>query len=181
MGAVTTIPVEDWFTADDLDSLPDDGQRYELLDDELLVSPAPRPLHQHAVMQLAFALELAVPVGMRVFPAPLDVRLSQKRQLQPDVLVVLDGPLDVTRIETTPLLVVEVLSPSTRARDLITKRAAYLDAGIPSYWVVDTAVPSLTVFSFVDGAYREQVFSGEEVYDATSPFPVRIVPATLIR
>lgn len=178
---MTSIPVADWFTADDLDSLPDDGNRYELLDGELLVSPAPRHIHQNAVMEVAFALRSVIPAGLRVAPAPVDVRFSPKRQLQPDVLVVLGGPLDVARIETTPLLVVEVLSRSTRARDLIAKRAAYQEAGIPSYWIVDTKVPSLTVLELVDGAYREQVFTGEQAYDATAPFAVRIIPADLVR
>lgn len=132
-------------------------------------------------MELAFALRGAVPPGMRVLTAPTDVRFSPKRQLQPDVLVIVDGPLDVPRIEEPPLLVVEVLSKTTRSRDLIGKRAAYQDAGVPSYWLVDTKVPSLTVLGLVDGSYREHVVTGEEGFDATAPFPVRIVPADLVR
>lgn len=181
MESMTTITVQDWFTADDLDSMPDDGQRYELLDGEILVTPAPRVIHQSAVLELVYALKAALPSGMRILTAPTDVRFSLKRQFQPDVLVVVDGPLDVPRIEGPPLLVVEVLSKSTRSRDLIGKRAAYQDAGVPSYWLVDTKVPSLTVLELVDGSYREQVVSGEQGYDATAPFSVRIVPADLVR
>ena len=181
MTSVTTIPVEDWFTADDLDALPDDGQRYELLDGELLATPAPRWIHQNVVGELFFALRSVVPTGMRVAAAPVDVRFGPKRQLQPDVLVVHDGPLDVPRIETVPLLVVEVLSRSTRSRDLVKKRNAYQEAGVASYWVVDTKVPSLLVLELVDGAYAERRFTGEEAFDATAPFPVTIVPAALVR
>lgn len=181
MSRMTTYSVEDWFTADDLDSMPDDGQRYELLDGEILVSPAPRVIHQNAVLALAVTLRAALPDGLRVLIAPVDVRFSAKRQLQPDVLVVVDGPLDVPRIEDPPLLVIEVLSRSTRSRDLIGKRAAYQDAGVPSYWVVDTAVPSLMALQLVDGSYREQTVTGDSAYDATSPFPVRVVPADLVR
>lgn len=181
MGSMTTYSVEEWFTADDLDSMPDDGQRYELLDDEILVTRAPRVIHQSVVTELVYALKSALPPGMRVLSAPTDVRLSIKRQLQPDVLVVVDGPLDVPRIEEPPLLVVEVLSKSTRSRDLIGKRAAYQDAGVPSYWLVDTKVPSLTVLDLIDGRYRGQVFTDAEVFEAPVPFPVRIVPADLVR
>ena len=119
MGSMTTYSVEDWFTADDLDSMPDDGQRYELLDGEILVTPAPRVIHQSVVTELTVLLHNAKTAGMRVLTAPTDVRFSLKRQLQPDVLVVVDGPLDVPRIEEPPLLVVEVLSKTTRSRDLI--------------------------------------------------------------
>lgn len=181
MESMTTYAVEDWFTADDLDSMPDDGQRYELLDGEILVTGAPRVIHQNAGFKLAHALQLALPVGMRVLMAPTDVRFSMRRQLQPDVLVVVDGPLDVPRIEVPPLLVVEVLSKSTRSRDLLDKRAAYQDAGVPSYWMVDTKVPSLRVLELVHGTYRERVVTGEEHFDATAPFPVRVVPADLVR
>ena len=181
MGSMTTYSVEDWFTADDLDSMPDDGQRYELLDGEVLVTPAPRVIHQSVVTELVYALKSALPPGMRVLTAPTDVRFSVRRQLQPDVLVVVDGPLDVPRIEEPPLLVVEVLSKSTRSRDLVGKRAAYQDAGVPSYWLVDTKVPCLTVLELVEGAYRECTFTAERAFEGTAPFPVRIVPAELVR
>ncbi|MDP9182969.1 MAG: Uma2 family endonuclease, partial [Actinomycetota bacterium] len=142
---------------------------------------APRVIHQNAVIQLVLVLASVAPPGVRVLAAPVDVRFSMKRQLQPDVLVVVDGPLDVPRIDTTPLLVVEVLSKSTRSRDLVAKRNAYQDAGIASYWIVDTAVPSLTVLELVDGVYVETVFTGEEPCNVTSPFAVQLDAAALIR
>ncbi len=62
---------DDW-TVDDLARLPDDGLRYELVDGVLLVSPAPRPLHQRAVLELALLLREACPEDLEVFVAPLD-------------------------------------------------------------------------------------------------------------
>jgi Uma2 family endonuclease len=180
MTNMTSIPVDDSFTADDLDSLPDDGQRYELVDGELLVTPSPRMIHQVAVLELAHVLRAAVPAGLRVLVAPMDVRLSMRLQVQPDVLVIHDGPLDVPRVEEVPLLVVEVLSRTTRSRDLVTKRRAYEGAGIPSYWLVDPKVPSLTVLELVEGSYREVATArGDEAFRASRPFAVEVVPAAL--
>ncbi len=92
MSAVTTIPVEDDFVADDLDQLPDDGNRYELVDGLLLVSPSPTERHQRGLGGLFVLLHAAAPPGVRVYGAPLDVRLTERVQVQPDLIVVEDGP-----------------------------------------------------------------------------------------
>lgn len=79
-----------------------------------------------------------------------------------------------------PLLAVEVLSPSTRVVDLTLKRARYEAAGCPSYWVVDPDVPSLTAWELRDGEYVEvATVTADEVFDATLPFPVAVVPTAL--
>src|SRR5687767_11207830 len=70
MAGMTSIPVEAWFTADDLDTLPDDGNRYELLDGQLLVTPSPRLRHQAVSLELAVLLRQALPPGLRLLPAP---------------------------------------------------------------------------------------------------------------
>ena len=122
------------------------------------------------------------PLPMRTLVAPVDVTFSRTRQLQPDLLVVpaLDLSSDAPR--AMPLLVVEVLSPSTRAVDLTLKRHVFEQGGIPSYWVLDPFTPSLTVLELREGAYVEIAsVVGDEPYDATVPFPVRVVPADLLR
>ena len=93
MTAVTTMPLSGEWTADDLDALPDDGVRYELVDGVLLVSPSALMPHQVGLMGLLLALQSAAPVDVRVLPAPLDVRFSPTRQLQPDIIVVPRGPI----------------------------------------------------------------------------------------
>jgi Uma2 family endonuclease len=86
------------------------------------------------------------------------------------------------RLERTPVLVVEVHSPSTRKTDLGTKRLAFEAAGVPVYWLVDPDVPSLTVLRPDEGRYVEEaVVEGDGVYDGVSPFAVRVVPADLVR
>lgn len=182
MTSMTTIPVEDWFTADDLDTLPDDGDRYELLDGEVLVTPSPRVRHQAVQLELALLLRSAVPAGLRVLPAPMDVRFGPRRQLQPDLLVVRDEGLDGVRVESVPALVVEVLSPGTRATDLVKKRRAYEQERVPSYWLVDPKRPSLTVLELQDGRYVEVAsVEGEQSWTAAQPFPVTVTPAALLR
>lgn len=182
MTGMTTIPVEDWFTADDLDSLPDDGNRYELVDGELLVTPSPTVRHQNVAGELFHLLRLALPAGMRALMAPMDVRFGAKRQVQPDVLVVRDEGLDAVRVESVPLLVVEVLSRGTRSRDQVTKRRVYEQAGVPSYWIVDPKKPSLAVLELVDGSYAEVArVAGPQAWTAAAPYAVTVVPDDLLR
>jgi Uma2 family endonuclease len=80
------------------------------------------------------------------------------------------------------LLAVEILSPSTRTTDLILKRDLYERAGVESYWILDPEDAVLTVLELVSGRYVERgVVKDEEVFEAQLPFPVRIVPAELVR
>lgn len=181
MADVTTIPVEEDFLADDLSQLPDDGNRYELVDGLLLVSPAPSERHQRALGELYSLLRAQAPDGLRVYVAPLDVRFSPRVLVQPDVLVAPDGPAR-DRLDRLPLLCVELLSPGTRRHDLVLKRRAYEREGVPSYWVVDPAVPSLTVFELEQGTYAEVArVEGDQAWTGSLPFPVTVSPADLLR
>jgi Uma2 family endonuclease len=130
-----------YYTADMVRALPDDGNRYEVVYGELLVTPAPRSWHQVLVKRLSFELEgylRASPVG-ELLNAPADVSWGTDVLVQPDVFVVdLDEArtLDWSRMRTL-LLVAEVLSPSTSKGDRFLKRLRYREAGVPMYWVVD--------------------------------------------
>jgi Uma2 family endonuclease len=182
MSQVTTMPVSGDWTVDDLDRLPDDGLRYELVDGVLLVSPSPLTPHQVALSALLVRLANAAPPHLRVLPAPLDITFSRTRLLQPDIVVLHEEQLRGRKVVGIPLLAVEVLSASTRATDSTLKRHVLEQAGVPSYWLLDPEAPSVTELELVDGSYREVVtVQGEEGFDATQPFPVRIVPAELIR
>lgn len=181
MTHMTTMPLHDW-TVDDLDTLPDDGLRYELVDGVLLVSAAPSDQHQLALTNLVALMVTTCPFPLRTLVAPVDVRFSRTRQLQPDLIVLPDQQLGGPAVRPLPLLVVEVLSPSTRAVDLTLKRHVFEQGGIPSYWLLDPFTPSLTVLELVDGTYVETAsVTGEQAYDAVVPFPVRVVPADLVR
>ncbi|MGE0552547.1 MAG: Uma2 family endonuclease [Gemmatimonadales bacterium] len=130
------------WTREEVLALPDDGNRYELVDGELLVSPTPRPLHQLAVSAFYDRVKAYVRanrLGTVLFsPADLDLRAGQL--LQPDLFVLATEPGRPFREWTEagiPRLVVEVLSPSTARYDRITKRRRYQRSQVPAYWIVD--------------------------------------------
>jgi Uma2 family endonuclease len=130
------------WTVDDLQGLPDDGQRYEIIDGELFVTSAPSSMHQRAlgVLYRLIADYLDRERVGYVYFAPADVIFSPKRAVQPDLFVTpaVDGRAPRSYAEMKGLtLAVEVLSPSTARLDRVVKRALYRDEGVPEFWVVD--------------------------------------------
>ena len=130
------------WTVDDLHDVPDDGQRYEVIDGELFVTPAPAWRHQEAIGALYLLLRDYLNrerVG-HVFFAPADVVFSPRRGVQPDLFVVplVGGRRPETFEEVRRLLLaVEVLSPSSARADRVVKRMLFRDEGVAEYWVVD--------------------------------------------
>lgn len=182
MGAVTSMPVGREWTVDDLDRLPDDGLRYELVDGVLLVSPSPLVPHQVALTALLVRLSEAAPPTLRALAAPLDITFSRTRLLQPDIVVLRRDQLTGPKVEGIPLLAVEILSRSTRATDSTLKRHVFEQAGVPSYWLFDPDEPGLTVLELQDGRYVERArVVGAETFEATRPFSVTVVPADVVR
>lgn len=190
MSARLSLPDRQVWTIDDLESLPDDGHRYEIVDGSLLVSPAPPRTHQIAGDRLRDMLFAAAPDEFDVITATaVDITATSPtlgpHAPIPDVVVV--GPrawerpgLYVSPIDV--LLLVEVESPDT-SRDRILKPALYAAAGIPAYWRVQLTGPGapLIVRYELDGTvYREVgvVRAGESVRVAV-PFPVELRPAAL--
>lgn len=133
------------------------------------------------MLSLAVLLRSARPPALEVLIARFDVRLSRFTVLEPDVLVARKADLTPARLETAPVLVVEVQSPSARRIDLGSKRLGHEAAGVPAYWLVAPDVPSLTALHLEDGRYVEQAtVTGDEPCSATTPFPVTVVPARLL-
>jgi len=154
------------WTYDDLATLPDDGQRYEILDGELVVSPAPSLRHQRVLTQLLkqlFALEYTG--RATIWVGPTDVKLSPTRVVEPDVVVVSHARREILReqaIEGAPDLVVEVVSPSNRKHDLTVKRRFYARIGVREYWIVDPESETVEVLALADGVlgYRQDQWAG---------------------
>ncbi|HEU4588383.1 MAG TPA: Uma2 family endonuclease [Gemmatimonadales bacterium] len=134
-------PIADW-TAAQVRALPDDGNRYEVVDGELLVTPAPVLLHQRAVRELYDRLRQIVTahrIGSVLF-SPADIELDERTLVQPDLFVapLVEGrePRSWPEIHTL-LLAIEVLSPSTARADRNVKRRRYQRHGVAEYWIVD--------------------------------------------
>lgn len=134
-------PVADWTVARVLE-LPDDGNRYEVVDGELLVTPAPSLAHQAAIQALYERIKpyaQAHRIG-RVLLSPADLELDQRTLVQPDLFVappVGGRPPRSWKEIATLLLAVEVLSPATARADRQVKRRRYQRHGVAEYWVVD--------------------------------------------
>jgi Uma2 family endonuclease len=170
------------FTVDDLDRMPDDGRRYELVDGVLIVSPAPQVPHQLVLAELIVLLHGACPPGLYVVPGP-GARMSVDTELIPDLVVIRQDQLSAPRVTRPPLLAVEIQSPSTALFDLNTKKAVYERFSIESYWIVapDVDQPELIAFEFRDGRYEQVAHvSGGKPFRAQRPFPVEIVPSRLV-
>jgi Uma2 family endonuclease len=126
------------WTAERIRALPDDGLRHEVVDGEHLVTPAPRPAHQIAVLALVRRLEpFVMEHGLgRVMISPADLELDPRTLIQPDVFVT-TGLRIRTWHDALPLrLAIEILSPSTARADRFVKRRRFQRAAV-EYWVVD--------------------------------------------
>ena len=178
---MTALPWGSALTVEDLERLPEDGHRYELLDGSLLVTPAPNTRHQRCVMRLGSILLGAASRDLEVLSAPYDWVLGPSTLFQPDLLVARRDDLGPMRLEKTPLLVVEVLSPSTRRIDQAIKRLAYAEAGVGAFWLLDPDVPSLMILDLEGDQYSEvTTVTGDSAWTSTFPFEATIVPSALV-
>jgi len=181
MGTVTTLPHGRALTRADLESMPDDGHRYELVDGTLVVTPAPSYRHQDVVGNLYSALIARCPGHLKVLLAPFDIVLGDDTVLQPDLLVAPREAFTDRDLPGPPLLAVEVLSPSTRLVDQSLKRARFESAGSPSCWVVDPDTATVIAWELRDDEYVEVGrVSDTGTFRARQPFAVDITPGELL-
>jgi len=144
------MPVRHYYTAADLLDLPDDGNKYEVVHGELLVSPSPRLLHQRIVGRLLRLVGAYVDTHRlgEAYPGG-DVQSGTDSLVIPDLLVLnLESAREARWVAgVIPLLVVEVLSPSSLRHDRFTKRRLYQELGVPLYWLVDPDARSVEVWT----------------------------------
>jgi len=171
----------------DLAAMPDDGQRYELIDGALIVSWSRIPLHQLAAGRLCNLLNAAAPSGLAAV-CSIDVRCGPNTVLVPDVVVlpssVVDDPDHVVTADDVAL-VAEIAWPSAARIDWWLKRRLYADVWIPAYLLVELEVPNITWFAPpASGIYAYEQHgkaTGDQELQVTGPFEIRIVPAELVR
>jgi Uma2 family endonuclease len=140
-----------YYSAEMVRALPDDGNRYETVHGELLVTPAPRLWHQEVARRVFGKLDRYIerhPVGC-LFYSPADISWADDVLVQPDIFVAERSEvrsLEWSQVQTL-LLIVEVLSPTTARCDRFTKRRLYQEVGIPLYWIVDPDQKLLEVWT----------------------------------
>ena len=165
----------DW-TVEMVNALPDDGNRYEVIDGALLVTPAPSDVHQRAVWQLIVLLDPYVKkLRLDGLSAPSSVTFSRRSEVQPDVLVRPPGkdgrPAARFSDVGVLLLAVEVLSPQTKRTDRGVKRVLYQGEAVRDYWIVDT--DARTIERWTPTSLRGEVFVDEiqwQPADSHEPF-----------
>jgi len=150
-----------------------EDDRIEIIDGEAVMMAPPSRAHQKALMELSAQLhEYLKGKKCEVYPAPFTVRLFEEAtdhpedvdtMLEPDISVVCDhSKLDDSGCKGAPDLVMEILSPSTRRHDRLTKFNLYQRAGVREYWIVDPTDKSILVFVLEDGRYSAKDFGTAE-------------------
>ena len=161
----TVSPIK--FTYQDYLLLPED-KRYEIIEGELFMVPAPIPYHQDIFRSLFRVLtDYAQSKNLgKVYSAPIDVVLSDENIVQPDILFISKQRLSIItekNIQGAPDLVVEILSPGTAEKDKILKRKLYAKFGVKEFWLVDGKKKEIEVLSLQEeDLKRWKVYTGEE-------------------
>ncbi|MCU0643579.1 MAG: Uma2 family endonuclease [bacterium] len=142
------------YTYQDYLDLPDDGNRYELINGELVMTPAPNTIHQTVTNNFEDSLRSFLRKNKmgKMFHAPYDVVLSKKNVVQPDILYVSaerSGIITESNVAGVPDLIIEILSPGTAYYDLLEKKEIYEQFGVPEYWIVDPKKLRIDVYQNV--------------------------------
>ena len=153
------VPKRIRFKADDIWDTPDDGKRYEVIDGQLYVTPPPVTEHQGALGVLCRYLLPYLHQRQlgKLYVAPIGVVLDEENGVQPDLVYISRERLHILSrrgIEGAPDLVVEILSPSTRARDRGIKLRRYAAAGVPHYWIADPRSRELEARRLTEHGYE---------------------------
>lgn len=159
-----TKPAGTW-SYDDLLAMPEDGRRYEIIEGDLYEMPAPSWVHVTVVMNLILLLgPLVRSLGGTFATAPVDAFFFGADPVQPDILAILPGSRASgggRGVQGPPDLVIEVLSPSNCAHDLLTKRALYGRAGVREYWIVNPVERTVEILTLErDALHTRQTASG---------------------
>lgn len=172
-------------TAQEYDQLPETTQPMELIDGDVIVSPAPLDYHQEILLNIAFILRDVAPAGGYIRVSPIDVQLDEHNIVQPDVMWV-SGPESICQRDAEgkrwyggPDLVCEILSPGTAKRDRQAKFALYEKYGVREYWLLDPANQWVEVYIrqdeklVLDDIYHKMAFKSslfEQSLDTTALF-----------
>jgi Uma2 family endonuclease len=172
----TSSQFDERLTYDDLAGMPDDGMRHEIIDGVHYVTPSPVLRHQRLVNRIFFAIQCYLEVNPEVgeaFGSPVDAVFTRWDVVVPDVVFIAGDQrslLTEPNIQGAPALVVEVLSPGTRKRDLGVKRELFDRGGVREYWIVDPQSNTVIVHRrAVDGSFPRVQSPPTEAQVLTTP------------
>jgi Uma2 family endonuclease len=157
--------------------LPDDGNRYEIIDGELYVSPSPSIRHQTVSVALTSTLHIHVRAGKlgAVFAAPTDVVFANDSIVEPDIVYISRARRAIVtdpNVQGAPDLVVEIISPSSTRTDQETKRDLYAKYGVQHYWLVHPIEEWIRAFDLnADGTYELVAEGNARATFSAPPFP----------
>lgn len=147
------------YTYQDYLNLPNDRNRYEIINGELIMTPAPKIIHQDISRNIEIELALFVrkhKLG-KVYYAPCDIVLSNENVVQPDILFISKENMDIItedNIQGAPDIVIEILSPSTGYYDLVAKKDIYETFGVKEYWIVDPKKQWVEIYIMKEKKYN---------------------------
>lgn len=171
----TTSHFDARLTYDDLARIPEDGLRHEIIDGVHHVTPAPALRHQQVSMRLGAALAQYLevhPIG-EVLAAPVDTVLTRWDVVEPDLVFIGNDQRSImteSSIQGAPALVVEILSPATKKRDLGVKKDLFDREGVREYWIVDSTGNTVTIHRrAADGTFPRVQSLPEDGSAVTTP------------
>jgi Uma2 family endonuclease len=155
-------------TVENYKLLPESGPRYQLIQGDLYMAPAPNRFHQEISRNLQFELHSYLkrnPIG-KLFDAPFDVYLDEINVFQPDIIIVLNDRLGILTeqgADGAPEIVIEILSPKTRRLDLVNKKLEYARAGVKELWIIDPEPRAIMIHQFAtDGVEKIRQVNEED-------------------
>ena len=146
------------YTVKDYEQLPE-GSLYQLIDGDLIMTPAPNPYHQRISIRLSIQLnDFIVKNGLgEILVSPIDVNFSETETFQPDIIFVAkgrEGIIGEQKIEGAPDLVIEILSPATAYYDLKSKKKTYEAYDVKEYWIVDPVEKNIEVYENIGKEFK---------------------------
>ncbi|MEW5694303.1 MAG: Uma2 family endonuclease [Candidatus Hydrogenedentota bacterium] len=156
----TVATEEEKWTYQDYVQFPDNGKRYQIIQGEVYMSPAPVPYHQRIIRKLGKIIDEFITRSNlgEVFYAPCDVVFSDENVVQPDIFFISTAKLSIITdkcIEGVPDLIIEITSPYTQKIDKLLKKRLYEIYRVQEYWIVDVDKKTLQIFSHTGKAYEE--------------------------
>jgi Uma2 family endonuclease len=152
--------------------LPENGPRYQLIDGDLYMAPAPNRYHQDISRNLEYILLDYLeehPVG-KLYHAPFDVYLDEHNVFQPDILVVLNDQLSILTdagAEGAPAFVVEILSPKTAKLDRVNKRRVYAASGVRELWIIAPEPRTIEIYLLAqDAANPAATYTESDIFES---------------